>query len=244
MSVFIKIRILREIHYGNGGPLVEVTSALHRGYDVPFPQRDTLAIDLGQNQKATSLEACCGIYGLAKVIPIRMADPGLMHALLAERLGVNGRDKFYQLQCFRYRIHDQSLRLPDAILRFYFVGDDPLLAMSELDTDDIEGLKQFCIYRTVLRQPSLKQSFATTLASSEIHRTPSTSGTGQGFHCHQPQLINSGHLRFRKVQSQSTRTILHPLVADHPRSGPWPDASLRTPDLRPRPSTAGDVVTE
>ncbi|KAF9740792.1 hypothetical protein PMIN01_00331 [Paraphaeosphaeria minitans] len=135
---------------GNGGLLVETTGALFRGcYD----------------QKASSLEVGCGIYGLTTI----MTDPGFMHDLVAERLGTESRDKLYQLQCFGDRIHGQSLRLPDAVLEFYvnhshrvpsalqiididelnltlsqFVGDDPLLAMSELETTDIEGLKRFC----------------------------------------------------------------------------------------------------
>ncbi|KAF2447694.1 hypothetical protein P171DRAFT_441618 [Karstenula rhodostoma CBS 690.94] len=108
-----------------------------------------------------------------------------LHAVLAERLGIGGREKFCQLQCLGYRIHAQSLCLPDAVLQFYvnhphrvpatlqLIGIDELnlvLAnsglsptnwdMSELDTDDIEGLKQFCKLFCHMRHPALKQSLA------------------------------------------------------------------------------------
>jgi hypothetical protein len=143
-----------------------------------------------------------------------MVDPALLHAALAERVGADVRDKFYQIQCFGYRIHAQSLRLPDAVLKFYithshrvpsslqtisidelnlvlsqFAGDDPVFAMSELDTADVDGLKQLCstgVFVTALltkcvelfcyvQQPALKQSFATTLEL--VQDTPSPPST-------------------------------------------------------------------
>ncbi|KAL5450589.1 hypothetical protein PMIN05_000846 [Paraphaeosphaeria minitans] len=186
---------------GNGGLLVEITGALFRGCYVP----SVLSRSQTPDQKASSLEVGCGIYGLTTI----MTDPGFMHDLVAERLGTESRDKLYQLQCFGDRIHGQSLRLPDAVLEFYvnhshrvpsalqiididelnltlsqFVGDDPLLAMSELETTDIEGLKRFCKLFCYVHQPALEQPFPITLknsqkpvASSGTHQTPSTPGT-------------------------------------------------------------------
>jgi hypothetical protein len=157
-----------------------------------------------------------------------MMDPALLDAVLAQRVGADVRDKFYQIHSCGYRIHAQSLRLPDAVLEFYithshrvpsslqtisidelnlvlsqFAGDDPVFAMSELDTADIEGLKRFCSKQRRTRrdctllltecvelfcyveEPVLKQSFATTLklvqdtpapTSTQVDRVSSTSG--------------------------------------------------------------------
>ncbi|KAJ4354458.1 uncharacterized protein N0V89_006195 [Didymosphaeria variabile] len=99
----------------------------------------------------------------------KIADPALLHTVLGERLGVDGRDQVYRIHNFDSRVHLDFLRLPQAVLPFYiqhfdlipfppdlltidklnlvlnqFVGDDPLLAMCELNQEKMGGLPVFC----------------------------------------------------------------------------------------------------